>query len=214
VTEYTTIMADPPWKYDGGLTFAASNTLRGRKSMGIAAHDRYPTMATPDICKLPIGELAARDAHLYLWTTNAFMREAHDVATAWGFEQKTIITWGKTQVENPMLPSMKMGYYYRSATEHVLFCVRGSLSLVGPAAPTLFLHPRLPHSVKPARFYEMVEQQSPGPYLEVFARRRRPGWDVWGNEVDPSVDLAEVERLESSVLGSAGNAQTELFGGM
>jgi N6-adenosine-specific RNA methylase IME4 len=212
MTEYATIVADPPWHYDGGLTFATSNTLKGGRSMGAAASLRYPTMPTPEICALPIEKFAARDAHLYLWTTNAFMREAHDVAVAWGFAPKTIITWVKMQAENPMVPSMKMGYYYRSATEHVLFCVRGSLSLRGPAAPTAFLHPRLPHSVKPARFYEMIEQQSPGPYLEVFARRRRQGWDAYGNEVASSVELADVERLESSILGTPGAAQTELFG--
>ena len=128
------------------------------------------------------------DAHLYLWTTNAFMVEAHALAEAWGFVQKTIITWTKIRQADGQ-PSMKMGYYYRGATEHCLFCVRGKLKLIGPAAPTAILSDRLPHSQKPEKFYRMVEEQSPGPYLELFARRKRLGWSSWGNEVPCDVQI-------------------------
>lgn len=133
---------------------------------------------------------AANNSHLYLWTTNAFMVEAHDLARAWGFAPKTIITWVKVK-NDEKTPSMKTGYYYRGATEHVVFAVRGSLRLqTTEAHSTAFLYPRLAHSVKPIPFYSMVEKCSPGPYLEMFARQRRRGWMAWGNEVKSDIEIA------------------------
>jgi N6-adenosine-specific RNA methylase IME4 len=114
------------------------------------------------------------------------MVEAHELARSWGFSPKTIITWVKVKADGT--PSMKTGYYYRGATEHMLFCVKGSLKLMGPAAPTVLLSPRLGHSIKPDCSFAMIEAQSPGPYLEIFARRRRDGWDRFGNEVESNVD--------------------------
>lgn len=136
-------------------------------------------------------EIPAEDnAHLYLWTTNEFMVEAHDLASAWGFKKKTICTWMKTHQKDPERVSMKTGYYFRGATEHFLFCVRGSLKLqTKEALPTGFLWPRLPHSVKPEAFYDLVEKASPGPYLELFARRNRMGWSAWGNEAISDVEV-------------------------
>jgi N6-adenosine-specific RNA methylase IME4 len=121
------------------------------------------------------------------------MVEAHDVARAWGFEPKTIITWVKHKQGEPTTPSMKMGYWFRSASEHCLFAVRGSLRLNNKIClPTWFAHPRLPHSVKPDSFRQMVEKASPGPYLELFARKTSPGWSIWGNEVESTFQFEEV----------------------
>jgi N6-adenosine-specific RNA methylase IME4 len=102
-----------------------------------------------------------------------------------------MITWGKVKKgRKEFEPSMKTGYWYRSATEHVLFAVRGKLRLqVAEGIPTLFLHERLQHSVKPDAFQDLVEKVSPGPFLEMFARRVRPGWSVFGNQVPGSVAL-------------------------
>jgi N6-adenosine-specific RNA methylase IME4 len=126
------------------------------------------------------------NAHLYLWTTNAFMREAFEVTEAWGFSQKTILTWCKTKSNGQ--PSMAMGYYFRGATEHCLFSVKGKLRLKVRNLPTAFLWPRIKrHSQKPEAFYDMVEVASPGPRLELFARRFRIGWTVWGDEVNKEV---------------------------
>lgn len=146
-------------------------------------------MPVDEICRL--APAAANNSHLYLWTTNAFMVEAHQVAEAWGFRQKTILTWTKTHKDDPSRASMKTGYYFRGATEHCLFCVRGSLPLQTDAAlPTAYMWPRLPHSVKPDAFYDLVEQASPGPYLELFARRARLGdWTYFGDE---SLETAEM----------------------
>lgn len=131
------------------------------------------------------------NSHLYLWTTNAFMVEAHELAQAWGFKVKTICTWVKTHHEDANRVSMKTGYYFRGATEHFLFCVRGSLPLqTDTGLPTAYLWPRIgSHSQKPEAFYDLVESASPGPYLELFARRNRLGWDTWGNEALEHVSL-------------------------
>lgn len=141
-------------------------------------------MSVQQIAALPVNRLTEKDAHLYLWFTNAFAVEAHEVCRAWGFEPKTIITWAKVQHEDPSKPSMKTGYYFRGATEHVLFGVKGSLKTQATLS-TLFIHPRInTHSEKPEKFYtDVIEKASPGPYLELFARRRRPGWRAWGNQL-------------------------------
>lgn len=140
-------------------------------------------MSIADLSDLPVASLAEDGAHLYLWTTNAFMVEAHEVARAWGFEPKTIVTWVKVHQDDHMRPSMKVGYYFRGATEHCIFAVRGSLRLTG-TWPTAFLWPRPAggHSAKPEAFLDMVEQASPGPRVELFSRRHRMGWDTWGLE--------------------------------
>jgi len=150
----------------------------------------YATLSIPELKALPVWDLADTDAHLYLWTTNRWMVAAHDIAMAWGFEPKTIITWGKVHRAEPTRVSMKTGYYFRGATEHIVFAVRGSLPVRG-TWPTLFLWPRLgSHSQKPEAFMDLVEQASPGPYVELFSRRHRLGWDVWGDESANTAELA------------------------
>jgi N6-adenosine-specific RNA methylase IME4 len=104
---------------------------------------QYRTLSLETIKALPVGGLASANSHLYLWTTNAFVAEAHDVARAWGFMPKPILTWAKVK-PGRCEASMKAGYWYRSATEHILFAVRGRQRLRGSAAPTLYFHPRLP----------------------------------------------------------------------
>ena len=189
---YGTILADPAWPYVSGGPVGTGG--RGRvpgteELVQVSASKQYPLMSVDAIKSLKVREVAEKNAHLYLWTTNSFVVEAHEVAKAWGFEPKTLITWGKTHKNDRDKASMKTGYYFRSATEHCLFAVRGSLRLKGPCRPTLFLSERLPHSVKPDWMYELIEEQSPGPYLEMFARRTRLGWATWGNELPNAVEL-------------------------
>jgi N6-adenosine-specific RNA methylase IME4 len=164
--KYRTIVADPPWRYDNGTATQGGVEFQ------------YGTMTPEEIRALPVKDQADDDAHLYLWVTNLKLHEARafDTLEEWGFRFVTILTWHK-------LGSPGLGHYFRGDTEHVLFGVRGRL----PIAPSLrvsnhFAAPRTVHSAKPDRFYEIVERVSPGPYLEMFARRRRYGWDVWGNE--------------------------------
>lgn len=156
---YTTIAIDPPWQYDNTATRAA-------------AADHYPTMSLDELADLYVP--AADDAHLYLWVTNPFLPDAFRLLAAWDFTYKTTITWTK--------PQMGLGNYFRSATEHVLFAVRGNLPTLTDNTPTWFTADRRQHSEKPDEFYDLAEANSPGPRLEMFARRPRPGWDAWGNE--------------------------------
>ena len=157
---------------------------------GAEAKTRYDTMSLDSIKAIQLATVATDNAHLYLWTTNRFIVEAHDVARSWGFRPITVVTWAKIKLGTAE-PSMKTGYYFRGATEHVVFCIRGSLKLqTSRGVSTAFLHPRTAHSIKPDAFYSLVEECSPGPYLELFARRARPGWSVWGNEVESDVQLS------------------------
>jgi N6-adenosine-specific RNA methylase IME4 len=178
VGQYRCLTADPPWPYDNRAT-------RG------AATDHYPTLTIPQLCGLellPDGTNLVSDvitpvlpdgAHLYLWTTSAFLREAFDVLVAWGFAYKTSLVWVK--------PQMGIGNYFRSQHEFVLFGVRGTLRVQDGNQASWFEAKRGRHSAKPERFYELVETVSPGPYLELFGRPSplfgpREGWSVWGNE--------------------------------
>lgn len=193
MTLYHTIVADPPWRYKTpgkiGKTLAhRPNRDKGLSALGSGSAARYGSMSLDELMALPVARHADRNAHLYLWSTNAFLVEAHVLAKAWGFCVKTVLTWTKIRHEDGM-PSMKMGYYFRGATEHCLFAVRGKIRLRGAAASTALFAHRLPHSVKPEEFYQLVEQQSQGPYLEMFARSRRNGWDSWGKQVSCDVDL-------------------------
>lgn len=188
--KYKTVLADPPWQYKTPRAIVGNGGRGSHNALNIkqtSVLDNYSTMSTQDIMSLPVGSIVEDNAHLYLWCTNSFMVQAHDVARAWGFNPKTIITWVKVKSDNT--PSMKTGYWYRSATEHILFAVRGRLRIKGPASPTVFFSPRLPHSVKPEATYELIEQQSQGAFIELFARRNRDGWDHWGNELKPTVDF-------------------------
>jgi N6-adenosine-specific RNA methylase IME4 len=194
--EFVTITADPPWPYDDRGKHLRSSAEhrpnshdRGIASLGVSAEHRYGVMTMADLAALPIADQAADNAHLYLWTTNAFICEAHDLARAWGFKPKTVLTYVKVKPDGT--PSMKVGNYFRGATEHIVFAVRGRLPLATTKAfPTAYLWPRTPHSVKPEHFYQLVEEASPGPYLEVFAREAHLGWSIWGNHLVSDVDLA------------------------
>lgn len=119
--------------------------------------------------------MAEESCHLWLWAINGMLREAHEVALAWGFRPITLVTWCK--------PQPGVGHYLRNNTEHVILATRGE-PMVPIAKPTStwFQWPRGAHSSKPDGFYDLVEQVSPSAYVELFARRARFGWDYWGDE--------------------------------
>jgi N6-adenosine-specific RNA methylase IME4 len=161
---YRTLVVDPPWQYDN----------RGTRG---AAEDHYPTERLEWLAAMELP--ADDDAHLYLWTTNAFLRDAFDLVEEWGFTYKAHLAWVK--------PQMGMGNYFRISHEHVLFGIRGKLKTLRRDAVSWFEAPRGRHSAKPDAFYQLVESCSPGPYIDLFNRDggklfRRPGWDAWGNE--------------------------------
>ena len=158
---FTTVVADPPWQYENEAT-------RG------SASSHYQTMSMDELCALKIP--AADDSHLWLWVTNPFLQHGFELLDAWGFEYKTTLTWVKNQIG--------LGNYLRSATEHVLFATRGSLPIERRDVPTYFVADRQKHSEKPDEFYEIARTCSPGPRLEMFARRKRTGFKAWGLEAE------------------------------
>jgi N6-adenosine-specific RNA methylase IME4 len=136
----------------------------------------YPEMSIEQICKLPVASIAATDCILWLWTTNFYMRQAYDVLEAWGFEQKTILTWAKDK--------MGMGDWLRGQTEHCIMAVRGKPIVTLTNQTTLLHAPMRAHSQKPEEFYALVEKLCPAPrYAELFARSVRPNWDGHGDEL-------------------------------
>jgi len=140
-------------------------------------------MELKEILELPVPKLAAARSHLYLWVPNALLLEGLEVMEAWGFTYKTNIVWYKIRKDGGP-DGRGVGFYFRNVTELILFGVRGSTRTLRPGRTqvNLFATRKREHSRKPDELYDIIEQCSPEPYLELFARFRRPGWDQWGNE--------------------------------
>jgi N6-adenosine-specific RNA methylase IME4 len=187
---YRTIVADPPWRYGSFNSFSSTSAKDTRPRLGSGKLTdgvralAYETMTTEQIAALPVAAVADDEAHLYLWTTQRYLWDAPAVAQAWGFK-----------------PSMGKGtgFAFTPSTEFVLFAQRGGLKPLERHDSTWFEAGRphgrgrghgIIHSAKPDAFYDLVERVSPGPYLEMFARRARLGdWHYWGDE---SLGTAEV----------------------
>ena len=166
--KYSTILADPPWD------------IQQKGAYGAERH--YSLMSLERIKQLPVEDLAAVDAHLWLWVTNATLRDGYDVMESWGFTPRSPLTWIK--------PRFTLGVYLRNATEHLILGTRGKAPVKFKSQPTWMFAPLQDHSHKPEEQYAVIERVSgEGPRLELFARRRQPGWDVWGNEVDSDIDI-------------------------
>lgn len=189
--KYRTIVADPPWPIkDSGPRTPSSAGSWSANSVGKRSIVPYQTMPIDDIAALPVRDIAERDSHLYLWAVNAYLEEAYGVARAWGFKPSTLLTWCKP----PM--GLGLGGTFVNTTEYILFCRRGSLPALQRWPSTWHEAGRpctsagLVHSAKPECFLDIIEQVSPAPRVELFARRQRLGWDTWGNECRCDVDLA------------------------
>lgn len=166
---YPVIYADPPWRYE--------NPPMGGGNRSIENH--YPTMTLDEICALPVSEVAADDAILYLWVTAPKLIECFEVIKAWGFEYRTNMVWDKMKIG--------MGYYARNQHELLLICKRGDMPPPAPGQqpPSVIRVERGEHSVKPAEFYEIIERNYPGiGKIELFCRSPREGWDAWGNQAE------------------------------
>ena len=179
--QYRTIVADPPWPYRGTSGPHRNDRATGRRQRRPMP---YSVLGVAEIAALPVEGMAAPDAHLYLWTTSAFLEPAYTVARSWGFTPSTVLIWCKAPC------GMGLGGAFAITSEFILFCRRGSLPPQRREGRNWWQWPRGRHSRKPEGFQDLVEQVSPGPYLELFARRPRLGWDVWGNEVESSIAMA------------------------
>ena len=179
--KYRTIVCDPPW---AGSVYARPGwRWRAGRPSGETRPLDYPTLSVGEIVSLPVSGLAGKDAHLYVWTTNAHLRAAYDVAEAWSFVPSCLLVWCKKP------RGFGPGGTFQSNVEFILFCRRGSLPSCAKITSRWFQWPRSAHSSKPEAFLDLVEQVSPGPYLEMFARRNRLGWDTWGNECLEHVEI-------------------------
>lgn len=182
--QYRTIVADPPWQVPD--TWPTGKRIpKGAIHNGYRIPRPYPTMTIAEIAALPVGGLAAPDAHLYLWTVNRHLSDAFAVVKAWGFRPVQTLVWAKT----PM--GLGPGGAFAPTVEFIIFARRGREIRKRRVDSMWFNWPRTTkHSKKPEAFQDLVEQVSPGPYLELFARRRRLNWDCWGNEVESTIALA------------------------
>lgn len=176
-SKFPTILADPPWQF---------SNRTGKMAPEHKRLNRYETMELADICAMPVAELAADTAHLYLWVPNALLAEGLAVMQAWGFEYKTNIIWEKVRKDGGP-DGRGVGFYFRNVTEIVLFGVRGKNARTlqpGRSQVNLIRSRKREHSRKPDEMYDIIEACSPGPFLELFARNTRPGWTGWGNQAE------------------------------
>jgi len=161
------ICADPPWQYEHVVSDSR------------AIENQYPTMTLEEICEMPVSEVILPDCILFLWAPAPKVTEAVKVLEAWGFVYRTHAVWDKQKIG--------MGYYFRSQHEDLLVATKGK-----PLTPhestrisSILSAPRTRHSEKPLIAYEAIEAMYPGmPKLEMFARGKRAGWEVWGNEAE------------------------------
>jgi len=175
---YRTILIDPPWRF-------ANRT--GKMAPEHRRLSRYGTLTVDEINNLPVDRVAAEKSHLYLWVPNALILHGLEAMSHWGFTYKTNLVWHKIRKDGGP-DGRGVGFYFRNVTELVLFGVRGRLRTAQPGRRQVnFIAARKrEHSRKPDELYAIIESCSLGPYLEIFARHSRPGWECWGNEVDDS----------------------------
>lgn len=182
--KYRTIVADPPWPGDW-WPFAVRAGRRTPK--------RYGLMTLEEIEALPVASISAEDANLFLWIPSSLNREGVGarVARAWGFDVLSEIVWEK--------PKLGHGRFPRACHEILLVCSRGAFTLAGPwnvrsvQRWSLDFKAGTWHSAKPDGAIDLIEQHSPGPYVELFARRHRFNWDVWGDQSANTAEMAAVQ---------------------
>lgn len=184
MVEYRTILVDPPWKY--GKWGAASVAPRGSIYKPQSSNMPYETMSVSEIAALPVGTLAAEDCELYLWATQRYLPDAFRVMDAWGFRYCQTLTWCKKP------KGTGQGGLYCPTTEFLLLGRQGKMPKGKNRLDTTWWQVKRPmrHSQKPPEFHTLIERQSDSPRIELFARSQRDGWDVWGNEVESTVEFA------------------------
>lgn len=192
---FSTILADPPWRFANRTGKMAPEHRRLR---------RYETMGLDEICGLDVESIAADNSHLYLWCPNALLPSGLRVMEAWGFEYKTNVVWYKIRKDGGP-DGRGVGFYFRNVTEVLLFGVRGSMRTLAPGRKqvNVIQSRKREHSRKPSESYCVIEECSPGPYLELFARDERQGWIQWGNELGqeiPSYSSAYSHSEESELV--------------
>lgn len=176
---WSTVLADPPWRFVNRTGKVAPEHRR---------LDRYDTLTVTEIACLPVANVVADCAHLYLWVPNALLPEGIQVMEGWGFRYVSNLVWAKRRKDGGP-DGRGVGFYFRNVTELILFGVRGSMRTLPPGRRQVNMIEtrKREHSRKPDEAYDIIEACSPGPYLELFARYPRPGWAAWGDEADPGI---------------------------
>lgn len=175
-----TVLADPPWQF---------SNRTGKMAPEHKRLNRYATLTLPQIKEIPVSVASAAQCHLYLWVPNALLREGLDVMEGWGFTYKTNIVWHKIRKDGGP-DGRGVGFYFRNTTELILFGTRGKLRTgdAGRRQVNILKTRKREHSRKPDELYDLIEECSPGPYLELFARGKySDAWNVWGNQSDDYV---------------------------
>ena len=183
--DFGTILADPPWRF---------TNRTGKMAPEHRRLSRYATLAHREIMALPVPRLVLPKSHLYLWVPNALILDGLKVMQSLGFTYKTNLVWYKVRKDGG--PDRRgVGFYFRNVTELVLFGTRGTLRTLAPGRrqENIIVSRKREHSRKPDELYDVIEQCSPGPYLELFARQAKPGWSQWGNEHVPASPSRRVE---------------------
>ena len=200
---YGAILADPPWLFKARTALQTANWGVRRD-----AEKHYSVMALSDIAALPIREVAAPDCHLFLWTTGPHLRLSFDVIEAWGFRYSAVaFTWIKLRrSHNPqqlrVLPTAEsdlhvgLGLTTRKNAEFCLLGRRGNAHRNAKDVREIIMTPVRRHSQKPDEARERIERYCDGPYLELFARDVRPGWDSYGDEIGGFVSTPERDAAE------------------
>jgi N6-adenosine-specific RNA methylase IME4 len=175
--KFATVLADPPWQFQNRTGKMAPEHRR---------LSRYPTLSLPEIKEIPVARALQETSHLYLWVPNALLAEGLQILEAWGFQYKTNLIWYKVRKDGG--PDRRgVGFYFRNVTEMILFGVRGKNPRTlqpGRSQPNIIATRKREHSRKPDEQYEIIESCSRGPFLEMFARGRRPNWFSWGNQAE------------------------------
>lgn len=177
--KFKTILADPPWQFQNRTGKMAPEHKR---------LNRYATMTLADIMAIPVMDVADDPCHLYLWVPNALLPQGLEVMQGWGFQYKANIVWEKVRKDGEP-DGRGVGFYFRNVTELLLFGVRGSNARTlapGRSQVNLLRTQKREHSRKPDEIFEIIQQCSSGPYLELFARGKREDWVLWGNQANES----------------------------
>lgn len=199
--KFATVLADPPWRFENRTGKVAPEHRR---------LSRYETLSTEEIAALPIARHLAETAHLYLWVPNALLPDGLFVMAQWGFKYKSNIVWHKLRKDGGS-DGRGVGFYFRNVTEILLFGVRGKNARTLDAGRTQVNYVgtrKREHSRKPDEQYEIIEACSPGPRLELFARGKRKGWSVWGNQADDDYEPNWPTYSHNSASGRAASTSS------
>jgi len=193
--KYATVLADPPWRF---------TNRTGKMAPEHRRLSRYGTLSFQEISALPINDILAPTAHLYLWVPNALLPQGITVLQAWGFEYKSNIVWHKIRKDGGS-DGRGVGFYFRNVTELLLFGVKGKNARTlapGRRQVNMIETRKREHSRKPDELYAIIEACSPGPYFELFARGTRPKWTTFGNQAEDYRITWDTYSHHSQTLGS------------